>query len=220
MKKKILLSSIVTIGLCLCMIAGSTFALFTSESELNVAVTSGTVSVEAKISETSLKLSSIRGVKEGESNTFAEAFGEKFYYVVDEGLSAFHNGGTAKVDDATGKLEITNLTPGDKITFQIATSNTSTVNINTRIVLKEATGSEAFAKALKVHVNDVGVSLADDGFTSAWKFVEAKGEIGTYTITIELPASVENYDLDGNLLQGQSISFDVILQAVQANEAP
>ena len=47
MKRKIIVSSILTIALCLSMIAGSTFALFTSNSEVNVAVNSATVKVVA-----------------------------------------------------------------------------------------------------------------------------------------------------------------------------
>ena len=47
MKSKVLLSSILTIVLCLSLIAGSTFALFSSESKVNVAVNSATVKVEA-----------------------------------------------------------------------------------------------------------------------------------------------------------------------------
>ena len=47
MKNKIIVSSILTIALCLSMIAGSTFALFTSESKVNVAFTSGEVKVVA-----------------------------------------------------------------------------------------------------------------------------------------------------------------------------
>ena len=47
MKNKIIVSSILTIALCLSMIAGYTFALFTSESQVNVAVTSGEVKVVA-----------------------------------------------------------------------------------------------------------------------------------------------------------------------------
>ena len=47
MKNKIIISSILTIAMCLSLIAGSTFALFTSESKVNVAVSSATVSVTA-----------------------------------------------------------------------------------------------------------------------------------------------------------------------------
>ena len=47
MKNKIIISSILTIAMCVSLIAGSTFALFTSESEVNVSVSSATVSVTA-----------------------------------------------------------------------------------------------------------------------------------------------------------------------------
>lgn len=47
MKKKLLLTSILSIIMCFSLICGATFALFTSESKVNIAVTSGTVSVKA-----------------------------------------------------------------------------------------------------------------------------------------------------------------------------
>lgn len=52
MKKKILLSSVLTIALCFCLIAGSTYALFTSETEVNIAVTAGKVQISATINDT------------------------------------------------------------------------------------------------------------------------------------------------------------------------
>lgn len=51
MKKNIILSSVLTILLCVSLIAGSTFALFTSESSVNIAVTAGNVEVVATIDE-------------------------------------------------------------------------------------------------------------------------------------------------------------------------
>ena len=50
MKKKIT-SAVLTIVLCLSLIAGSTYALFTSEDTVNIAVTSGKVNVVATITE-------------------------------------------------------------------------------------------------------------------------------------------------------------------------
>ena len=47
MKNQIIISSILTIAMCVSLIAGSTFALFTSNSEVNVSVSSATVSVTA-----------------------------------------------------------------------------------------------------------------------------------------------------------------------------
>ena len=49
MKKKLLLTSILSIVMCFSLICGATFALFTSESKVNIAVTSGTVSVTANV---------------------------------------------------------------------------------------------------------------------------------------------------------------------------
>ena len=65
MKNKIILSSILTIALCLSMIAGSTFALFTSESKVDVSVSSATVSVTA--TPTELKMSSTLGTPLGKA---------------------------------------------------------------------------------------------------------------------------------------------------------
>ena len=59
MKNRIIISSILTIALCLSMIAGSTFALFTSESKVDIAVTSGKIDVVATIDETTLATSSL-----------------------------------------------------------------------------------------------------------------------------------------------------------------
>ena len=109
MKNKIIVSSILTIALCLSMIAGSTFALFTSESKVDIAVTSGTLDVDAVINN-DLQLSSL-GV--AQTDTFA-------------------NGGTATL---TGeKLTLANVTPGDKATFSITVTNNSNVAMNYRFV--------------------------------------------------------------------------------------
>ena len=49
MKKKTLLMSILTVVMCLSLTIGGTFALFTSESELDIAVNSGKVEISATI---------------------------------------------------------------------------------------------------------------------------------------------------------------------------
>ena len=54
-KRNVLVSAILAIMLCVSLIAGATFALFTSESKVNIAVTSGKVSVVANIDETSVQ---------------------------------------------------------------------------------------------------------------------------------------------------------------------
>ena len=71
MKNKIIISSILTIALCLSMIAGSTFALFTSESKVDVSVSSATVSVTATPAE--LKMGSTLGTPLGEAEADGNA---------------------------------------------------------------------------------------------------------------------------------------------------
>ena len=49
MKKKTLLTSILAIVMCFSLITGATFALFTSEDKVNIAITSGKVEVTATV---------------------------------------------------------------------------------------------------------------------------------------------------------------------------
>ena len=66
MKNKIIISSILTIAMCVSLIAGSTFALFTSESKVDVSVSSATVSVTA--TPTSPEMGSTLGDHLGSAN--------------------------------------------------------------------------------------------------------------------------------------------------------
>ena len=96
MKKKSFLSSLVTIILCLSLIAGSTYALFTSEDQVNIAITSGKVNVVATILEDAMKTYSLG--QEQDAGKFA-------------------NGGTAVFTTESGEkvLTLDKMTPGDKV---------------------------------------------------------------------------------------------------------
>ena len=50
-KSKTFVGALLSIALCVSLIAGATFAIFTSEANVNIAVTSGTVKVTATIGE-------------------------------------------------------------------------------------------------------------------------------------------------------------------------
>ena len=107
MKNKIIISSILTIALCLSMIAGSTFALFTSESKVNVAVGSATVSVTA--TPTAPVMGSTLGTHLGSA--------------------------TQGEGDKVNELTLKNFVPGDYATFAINVKNDSTVAVNYRTVI-------------------------------------------------------------------------------------
>lgn len=225
MKKKILLSSIVTIGLCLCMIAGSTFALFTDTATNNIAVTSGTVDISASLSD--LQLYSIKDAVPGEHTGYTDLFGETYYYIVDgyQSTDTFLNGGTASfTQDNDGNnigLTLTNITPGDRAEFTVDGTNNSNVNTNVRLVINNVVttagvdGTADIINNIVVKFGNQTITLAegsDNSFTSDWIFAGTADF--SYTVSVSLPVEA------GNECQGESITFDIVLQAVQANEAP
>ena len=184
MKKKTILSSIVTIALCLSLIAGSTYALFTSKDEVNIAVNAAKVEVTADIDQESLKLFSMDKAITG---------------------TIFENGGSASFSETTGDLTLTNITPGDKVTFEIDVVNGSNVAIQYRLTWN-VTGD--LADALVATVGEEAVALNEASTT--WKLWE-NGDSITLPVSIELPVTVD----DTYQEKGATISFKV--EAIQGN---
>lgn len=106
MKKKLLLTSILSIVMCLSLTIGGTFALFTSKSEVNVAVTSATVNVVARV--------------------------EKTEYSFDSRLTEASNC-THVINPDDGSLDINYMMPGDTVTATVAIKNESNVAIKYKI---------------------------------------------------------------------------------------
>ena len=180
MKKKALLSSILTIALCISLIAGSTFALFTSTSDVNISVTSGKVDVVATVDQNSIEL----------------------YSMDVEQQNNFENGGTATFTD-TAKLALKNITPGDKATFDIVITNNSTVAVQYKITWSV---DGKLAQALVATVD--GETLTSN--TSDWMKWEAPineaDKTRKVSISIELPITVGNDYQE----QSAEISFNVV----------
>ena len=95
MKRKVLLSSIMTIVLCLCLITGSTFALFTDSSEFNIAVTSGDVEI-LSTAEVYATYSALGPVAAHDDVHLKDENGA-YYKHVAQAVGQFSNGGTAVV---------------------------------------------------------------------------------------------------------------------------
>lgn len=105
MKRNIILSALLIIMLCVSLISGATYALFTSTSEVNIAVTSGKVEVVATVE--NLQTYSMNQL------------------TTENGL--FTTGGTAILEN--GALTLNRIVPGDKVTFNIRVKNNSNVTI-------------------------------------------------------------------------------------------
>lgn len=165
MNRKTILSSLLTIVLCLGLIAGTTYALFTSEDKIDISVTSAKVSLEASVS--NLATSSM-GVAQ-ENNVFA-------------------NGGGASFEGET--LTISLMAPGDKVTFNITGTNTSNVTTQYRYIVKCAEGTELI-RALTITIGD---KTFNDfaSYTSAWATLAAETAFAPIPVVIEMPETIGN----------------------------
>lgn len=213
MKKKVLLSSIATIALCLCLIAGSTFALFTSTSENNIAVTAAKVEMTADIANWTLAsvrpatVAEVRAAADGGDITIIEdEFGGQYVYA-DRADGTFANGGTADFKDAV--LTLDRITPGDKVSFDVVGANTSDVTIQYRYVIECMEGKELMS-GLLISVEGVTYEFLGS-YTSAWATLTPGTDITPVPVVIEFPVTA------GNEFQELSTSIKVTVEAVQGN---
>ena len=195
MKKKVIISSIMTIVICLTLIAGSTFALFTDSDSVNVAVTAGTVDVEATI----------------ENIDYTSELGA----VLPESAATFED----------NVLTIQYMVPGDVVTFDIVVTNKSNVSVDYTVLLEnigvvnegdvdlwDALVVEIVADGLEVDVDNKD-ALASGNFQD----VEAPAtgvETHTITVTISFPNGTADHDND---FQGASCKIACTVEAVQGN---
>lgn len=121
------LSSIAAIGIAASILVGGTYALLSSEDKVNIAITSGKVSVTATIDGTSIATSN------------------------DDGTTPNVN---AEISDGN-TLNISNISAGEKVTFKINIKNESNIVVKYRAeVTKNDSGDEDLFNALTYTFND------------------------------------------------------------------
>ncbi len=205
MKKKIV-SCVLSLAMCLSIIAGGTYALFTSEAKTNIAIASGKVEVLATINTDSLEL-------------YSPSIINKDGTVPDEATNAatktnFANGGTATFSD-NKYLTLSDITPGDNATFDIKIENNSTIDIKYQTVIAAVGDNADLLGGLEISVTtgEKTESFTGTAIKTAWTKVEANAEFDPDTITVEvkLPASA------GNDWQELSAELAFTIFAVQAN---
>lgn len=207
MKKKVLLSSIVTIVLCLSLIAGSTFALFTSEKDLDVEVTAGNVTIDASIN--NFKLWSVTPDANG---TVVDENGATYSHVdpTDVGAPAGHfiTLGTATLTDGN-LIELDRIVPGDKVSFTVDTTNSSDVTILVRYTVK-VVAPTVLAGGMVLSVDGTeytGVA----SYTSVWTELQAGHTIDPVAFELGLPVFA------GNEYQNGTVEYIIHVEAVQGN---
>lgn len=208
MKKKTIVTGILTIITCLSLIAGATFALFTSESKVNIAVTSGKVDVKASIGNvqiySAIPQTNYESQEKEDGVEYTDENGAKYYSIGPLG-ETWSNGGTAKIEN--NELKLTSITPGDKVKFEINYTNNSDVNIMYRVVVEATDGDELF-KYLEISV--FGKKLYGVKRYSDWQQVSANGTIESTGVEILLPMETPN-------VQNEMTNMYISVEAVQGN---
>lgn len=203
--KKALATSLATIGVSCAIISGATFALFSSDSTTNIAVTSGKVHVESTAELTKAWSAEHDGTDYTDKPL-----------KVENNSATFTNGGVVSYDAGKKDLSIGNITPGDGVEITIKTENHSTVNIKYETVITLVSKDTTLFDGLTIEVNEEPVNKSLSTAVSDWK-TPVEGKIEDIKVKIELPIDADkDYMMDED---GEAFTCDLAIgiYAVQAN---
>lgn len=161
-KRSVIITAILAIIMCASLVAGATFALFSSSSSVNIAVTSGNVEVTASVVDIQKS------------------------YVDDKGKTV--NGklfsGDATFDEGAHTVTLSNVLPKDTVEFKVRVVNGSNVAIKYRMVMSLVEDNGLFS-SLDITLN--GKKFY--GYTSGTKYalLEAGQQIADIPVVISLP---------------------------------
>ena len=210
-RKKALLVSTAIILLCMTIIVGMTWALFTDTKTVSNHLQAGDLSITLKRTEL--------------TKTTLNAQGKLVTSAPDTTTKNFSN---PTDENVFGIVEGEKIVPGTKYQASMQIENHSDVAFGywIEIVCTDKTNGADLAKQLKVTVNtgaDASASV-NDGLTvgSSSNYV---GELiidatAEFTVTVEfLDSFVAENNIDHNdLAQGENLSFDLVVHAVQATD--
>ncbi len=126
MKKNSLIASILTIAMCFSIISGSTYALFTSESRVNVAVKAANIDIVATVENVAL------------DSTLGENLAQT----------------SADFDEENNVISLEKIVPGDVVSFDIRVSNNSDVSVSYRTVISKV-ADDGLWEALSVTIDGI-----------------------------------------------------------------
>lgn len=210
-RKRALLISSSVILLCMTIIVGMTWALFTDTQKVSNHLQAGDLSITLKRTEL--------------TKTTLNAQGKLVTSAPDTTTKNFSN---PTDENVFGIVEGEKVVPGTKYVAKLQIENHSDVAFGywIEIVCTDKTNGADLAKQLKVTVNTGSDASAfvNDGLTvgSSSNYVGELiiGASAGFTVTVEfLDSFVAENNIDHNdLAQGENLSFDLVVHAVQATD--
>lgn len=193
-KRNVIVSALLAITLCMSVLAGATFALFTSTAKVNLSITSAKV----KLLNATIENKKMYSLTEVNPDTLEGTEEDR------TAAGTFYLGGTAEFEGNT--LILKKMAPGDRIAFDVKVDNESDIPVKYRVLVKED-GESNLTAALNIFVNNeyyLGDSAT--GYTAL-----AVGENVTVPVSVELPISA------GNDYAEKTATLIVSVEAVQAS---
>ena len=211
-RKRALLVSASVILLCMTIIVGMTWALFTDTQKVSNHLQAGDLSITLKRTEL--------------TKTTLNAQGKLVTSAADTTVVNFSN---PTDENVFGIVEGEKIVPGTKYVAKMQVENHSDVAFGywIEIVCTDKTNGADLAKQLKVTVNTGSDASAfvNDGLTVKGADGGYVGELiigatADFTVTVEfLDSAVSANGIgDNNLAKSDSLSFDLIVHAVQATD--
>ena len=161
-KRSVIITAILAIIMCASLVAGATFALFSSSSSVNIAVTSGNVEVTASVVE----------IQKSYVDENGETVNGKLF------------SGDATFDEGAHTVTLSNVLPKDTVKFKVKVVNGSNVAIKYRMVMSLVEDNGLFS-SLDITLN--GEKFY--GYTSGTKYalLAAEQQIDDISVVISLP---------------------------------
>lgn len=189
-KRSVIITAILAIIMCASLIVGGTLALFTSNSKVNIVVSSANVDVAADV-------------------TVAEKWHKDGGATV---TGSLYDTGSVEVANGSKQVDVTlkNFVPTDGVKLNVALTNNSTVKVKYRVILSanRESGTELL-DALKISMN--GKEFR--GYTLASEFTALDAETSPaepVSVTIEFPE-------DATEGMNMSCSLTIKVEAQQGN---
>lgn len=188
-KLSLVISSAAAIVLAGSVLAGGTYALFTSESETNIVVSSGKVELVATVDGSSIITYSGENLT---GNPTDDADKIKKTDELGGTNGTFITGGTATIDSGTLKLDC--MVPGDKVEFSIDITNNSNVDTKYCIVISCADEDTALFNELEFTID--GEEFDSTNYISPWTYLYANDEVDPIECSVMLPTDAGNEYMD------------------------